>query len=990
MCPFRVRMLVLGALAVRALALDPSQPVNSYMHTRFAKEDGLPSGSLNVILQTRNGFLWVGTDGGLVRFDGTHFATIEFSSQTPMEGPWSALAEGREGDLWAGTSRGLLRIPSAALDQFGPLPSTSYDVGKKAAVITVLRVSGDGTVWAGTDNGLFRFDGRAFSTVISNRSISRIEEASNGHLLIVTSAGFVEWDGERVVEHPGLAARLGIPENKIYHVMEDQAGGRWYCTAAGVAREIHGAIERVQPYGMHVSAEAYRAYEDREGNVWLNLAGGLYRATATGLEPLPEHARYIYADRDGDLWLGSNGEGLVRLKDRKARMFTTDDGLPSNATLTVLTSSSGKLWVGSNCGLSMFDGFHFRSYAEKDGLKNACVYALAEDSKKDIWAGTFGGGVFRFHDGRFTQFSKPEGLPSDVVTGILPASDGSLWLATPDGVSHMQNGRFRNYTTADGLSSNHTVNLYQDRHGLIWAAMSSGLDRLFAGRFVAISHPPEARDYKVLMEDSSGGLYGVAAPRGIFRIEADRLIDVAKSPKVSGMLQFQQNLWLCGDGISRVAPGALRRWEHEHEWPQNYAHFGPGDGLVSTECSPHLPNLAVTNDGKLWAAMLGGLAMLDLRRLPRSDRKPTIYIQEIRVGQTLRPPGRELVVPPGPHHVELQFGAIELASPEKIHLQYRLDDDQEWLDAGAASSAIYSSFSVGKHRFHVRASNSDGVWDKAGIVYSIVQLPYFYETNIFRLAVFSIFGLLFVVAYRLRLRRLTAEMNGRLDERVLERTRLARELHDTLLQTIQGSKIIADTGLDDPSDAARLYHALERVSVWLAQATQEGRAALSALRTSTTQQNDLAEALKRAGENCILQNSMAFTLNVQGTAREMHPIVREEVYLVGYEAMRNACLHSKGTRLDVELSYARDLVIRVRDDGVGIDQGIVALGKEGHFGVSGMQERAERIGATLRFNSTSSGTEIELVVPGNLTFRHQKVASHGLLPKLRRLFHLRE
>src|SRR5271168_2933985 len=295
MSPFRSSMLVLGALAVRALALDPSQPISSYMRTRFAKEDGLPSGSLDVILQTRNGFLWVGTDGGLVRFDGTHFATIELSPQTPTEGPWSALAEGREGDLWAGTDRGLLRIPSAALDQFGPLPSISYELGKKAA-ITALHVSSDGTVWAGTDDGLYRLDGEAFSTVLSNRSISRIEEASNGHLLIVTSKGFVEWDGALVVEHPGLAARLGIPDNKIYHVMEDRAGVRWYCTSAGVAREIHGSIERIQPYGIHVSPEAYRAYEDHEGNVWLNLAGGPFRATATGLDPVPrEHARYIYA-----------------------------------------------------------------------------------------------------------------------------------------------------------------------------------------------------------------------------------------------------------------------------------------------------------------------------------------------------------------------------------------------------------------------------------------------------------------------------------------------------------------------------------------------------------------------------------------------------------------------------------------------------------------------------------------------------------------------
>jgi len=288
----------------------------------------------------------------------------------------------------------------------------------------------------------------------------------------------------------------------------------------------------------------------------------------------------------------------------------------------------------------------------------------------------------------------------------------------------------------------------------------------------------------------------------------------------------------------------------------------------------------------------------------------------------------------------------------------------------------------------VRACNSDGIWDKVGIVYNITQQPYYYETGPFRLAVVAMFGLLLAGAYRLRLRRLTAEMNARLDERVSERTRLARELHDTLLQTIHGSKMVADTGLDDPADPARVYQALEKVSIWLAQATEEGRAALTALRSSTAQRNDLAEALERAGENCVFNNSMTFALTVDGVARHMHPIVRDEAYRIAYEAMRNACSHSRGTKLDVELSYVRNLVVRIRDNGIGIDQGLAAEGKEGHFGVRGMHERAGRIGATLRLKSTGSGTEVELVVPGNLAFRGEKPAPQGLLAKLRRFFRL--
>jgi signal transduction histidine kinase len=362
-------------------------------------------------------------------------------------------------------------------------------------------------------------------------------------------------------------------------------------------------------------------------------------------------------------------------------------------------------------------------------------------------------------------------------------------------------------------------------------------------------------------------------------------------------------------------------------------------------------------------------------------------MEQIAIGRTLQPPGYELVLPPGPHHVELHFGVIELASPEKIRIQYRLDDvDQEWLDADVTGGAIYTSFPVGTHQFHVRACNGDGIWDRAGIVYNITQLPYFYETSLFRMAVVAIFGLLLAGAYRLRLRRLTAEMNARLDERVSERTRLARELHDTLIQTIQGSKMVADDGLDDPADPDRVYRALERVSHWLAQATQEGRAALSALRSSATQGNDLAEALQRAGQDCVSKNSMTFALAVEGAARDVHPIVRDEVYRIAYEAMRNAGSHSRGTKLSVELSYTRDLVVRVRDNGIGIDRAIVAKGRKGHFGVPGMHERADRIGAKLRFNSTSSGTEVELIVPGNLTFPDGKPAPQRFRTKLLRLF----
>ena len=244
--------------------------------------------------------------------------------------------------------------------------------------------------------------------------------------------------------------------------------------------------------------------------------------------------------------------------------------------------------------------------------------------------------------------------------------------------------------------------------------------------------------------------------------------------------------------------------------------------------------------------------------------------------------------------------------------------------------------------------------------------------------------------YQLRLRQITAQLRARLDERVSERTRVAQELHDTLLQTIQASKMVACNALEYPSDATRMHSALERLSLWLGQAMEEGRAALSALRNSTTQRNDLAEALRHAADDCGLSCTMTCALKVEGNSRDVHSSIRDDVYRIGYEAIRNACTHAGGSRLDVELSYLRDLTLRVRDNGRGIDPEVLANGKDGHFGIKGIRERAERVGARLNLQSSSAGTEIELIVPGRLAFRQRPNAPPSSLTKLKRFFRLNQ
>ncbi|HEX4168303.1 MAG TPA: two-component regulator propeller domain-containing protein, partial [Bryobacteraceae bacterium] len=786
------RFLVLFAFVVTCvLGLDRTQPVASYIRTTFTVEDGLPSNVINAILQTRNGLMWIGTDAGLARFDGRHFTPVDFRGpRSTPQGVVRALAEGPDGDLWVATNSGVARIPSTAPDDFGTLPSTFYYPGSARNIaITSLKFSRGGVLWAGTSDGLYRFERGGFSAILPRFSILRIEEASNGNLLLITPGGVVEWDGSRAVQHPELAPRLGVKADEVFHVFEDSRGVSWYCTSKGVARQIGSSFEKIPPYGPN-SDGAFRVYEDPQGTVWINKSNGLFRATAAGLEQLtlPNQNRYIYGDRDGDLWVGTNGDGLFRVKDRAVRMFTTADGLLSNVVMTVLESHEGRLWTGLNCGgLSWLDGERFRTYTEKDGLSNSCVWALAEDANNDLWVGTWGGGLFRFRDGRFTQYSIPQGLRSDVVRSIIIAHDGSLWLATADGLSVMRNGHFRNYTTADGLSTNSILAVYQDRRGVIWAGTSGGIDRLTGDRFMHIPSALEIFEphYVSLSEGPLGGLYAFSAPKGISRIERNQLVPVSTDLDLMSATEFQRDLWFSGgNGIFRIAAADLSRSWQDRSAPLDYTSFGRADGLNSPQCSIGAPNMTITRDGKLWVATVQGLALLDLLRLPRTKRAPTIFVEEVTVGQEKQSIRHELVLPPGTHRLEVKFDSIEFTSPEKSRFQYRLDGvDGVWLDADTTRTAVYTSIPVGAHSFHIRACNRDGVWDRTGIVYNVTQLPFFYETNVFRLAVLAGVSLLLWGLYRVRLHRIAREFNMRLEERVDERTRIARELHDTLLQS---------------------------------------------------------------------------------------------------------------------------------------------------------------------------------------------------------------
>jgi signal transduction histidine kinase len=434
-----------------------------------------------------------------------------------------------------------------------------------------------------------------------------------------------------------------------------------------------------------------------------------------------------------------------------------------------------------------------------------------------------------------------------------------------------------------------------------------------------------------------------------------------------------------------VAAGDFRRAELDPDSPVDYTSYGRADGMDSRECTTGQPDIAITPDDKLWVGTLKGLAMLDLRRQVKRDRQPAIFMEEVEVGKTKSNPGRELVLEPGKAHVSLHFTAVDLASPENVRMQYRLDGvDTAWFDADSTRTATYTDIPVGVHSFHIRASNGDGDWDREGIVYNVTQKPFFYETVTFRLAAFAAGVLLLVGLYQLRLRQAAARLSARLEERLAERERIARDLHDTLLQGFQGLILRFHNAMMEIPEREPARQMMESALDRADEVMAEGRDRVVSLHPSFDTFGDLAQALARAGVEIANGSEVKISVTTEGQVQTLDPVALDEIYCIGREAMVNAFRHAQGQSIEVEVEYASwELRLRVRDDGRGIDPKILEAGRPGHIGLASMRERAESVGGQLDIISgPGAGTEIELRVPAANAYRGILVESPW-----RRLWH---
>jgi ligand-binding sensor domain-containing protein/two-component sensor histidine kinase len=1005
--------LLLFLFAVSSLwAVDPSRHISQYAHTTWRIQDGVFSGAPHAITQTTDGYLWIGTEAGLLHFDGVRFVPWTPPDGTHLPSSYvSSLLGARDGSLWIGMEGGLSHWDNQHL--------TTYLITPE--LINSIIEDRNGTVWftrsrgSDTAGGLcqiigtgMRCYGKADGLPGADSGAVLIEDSLDNFWLGSDTTVFRWKPGSsstfmltKLKSHQGINGPKSLaanPDGSIWVGIDLPGRG------LGLQQLVQGAWKTfVTPELDGSTLEVFALFLDRENGLWIGTDNqGIYRVrgrkvdhfrSADGLSGDSAQLNAFYEDREGNLWVATT-KGIDCFRDVPVTTFSTREGLATPEVDGVLAARDGTVWIGGDAALGAIHQDRMSSFQAGKGLPGNQVTSLLEDHAGRLWVGV-DRTMSIYENGKFRRIERPDGRPIGLAVGMTEDVDNNIWVETvgpPRTLIRIHDFKVQEEFPVPLMPAARKV--AADPQGGIWLGLMNGdLARYRQGKTETFpfKHGEDSRVSQLIV-NSDGSVLG-ATPLGVvaWREGKQQTLTVQNGLPCNTVYALieddQRALWLYTQcGLVEIAGEELQRWWGQPDVTVQLKILDVFDGVQPGRAP--FEGAARSPDGRLWFANGDVLQMIDPGHLSRNALPPPVHVEGLIADRKNYPPGKDLRLPPLTRDLEIDYTALSFVVPQKVRFRYKLDGrDATWQEPGTRRQAFYSDLRPGKYRFRVIACNNDGVWNEAGAVLDFSVAPSWYQTNWFRALCIILGGGIICATFRLRVLRISRAIAARFDERLAERTRMARELHDTFLQTIQGSKLVADQALRPSTDLIEMRRAMEQLSAWLGQATQEGRAALNSLRTATTRTNDLAEALRRVTEDGGIPRSMGVTFSVLGDAREMHPIVRDEIYRIGYEAIRNACTHSGASRLQVELRYADDLALRVLDNGTGIDAAIADRGKDGHFGLQGMRERAARIGGKLTLvSSSNSGTEISLIVPGGIIFRERMLVRRSLVRRIRAIF----
>ncbi len=981
----------LAVFSISSSALDPSRRISQYAHTAWRTADGFFSGTPQAIAQTADGYLWVGTEGGLVRFDGVQFVpwTTSSGEHLPSVRIHSLLGT-RDGSLWIGTSRGLVKwshfrltgiqggsafieslvegpqgrvwvTRSQVRDHAGPLCEVSEDTlhchdaseGIPFAFAQPLFGDAQGNLWFGSSLGVGRWASGEVKTFIPKalrgndllRGVTAITSGADGSILAGverTGRGLGlqqltqgKWKDYSLPELNGT--QLGVTA-----LLRDHNEGLWIGTANGGVYHVHAGKSEHFGGADGLSSDSVQGFfEDREGNIWVATSRGIDRFHDTPVVSFSiregltsEDADSVFAAHDGTVWIG-NLQALDSLHQGKLSSIVKRNGLPGRLITSLLEDHQGRLWVGVDNGLTVYDHGQFHSVNKPDGKPLGIVTAIIEDIDHNIWASVTQPALFRIRDLKVADELVPPQVPR--VVSMAPDVSGGIWLGLSSGVLTLfRHGQLEPLPMH--RSPDHAIrNLLVEPDDSIWGATQDGA-------FLW-------RDGKEQMLDSHNGL------------GCDDIYTLLQDNNGSLWLDTQ-----CGFVV--IAPSEIYRWWQQPDVKVKVRTLDVFDG-AQPGLTNFRPEGSKAPDGKLWFANENILQVVDPEHLATNKVSPPVQVEQIVADRKKYIPRDSLRLPPHTRDIEIDYTALSFVAPRKVRFRYKLEGhDSDWQDPQNRRQAFYTDLPPGNYRFHVIASNNDGIWNEAGAEAGFVVLPAFYQTALFRiLCVVAVAGTLGLF-YMLRLRRLAAAMQARFEERLKVRERIARNLHDTLLQGIYSASIHFDLANSQLQEDSPAKPAVERGLDLLRQVNQEGRNALRSLRSRHSSEG-LEEALSLLPKEFALPENIDFVVATDGQPRVLRPLVRDEAYLIAREAVINAFRHAQASKIEVEVGYAsRNLRVMVRDNGCGIDSQLLRIGREGHWGLPGMRERAEKIGGKLNvLSGVDAGTEMVLSVPGALAFQ---------------------
>lgn len=981
-------------------ALNPEIRLTQYLHTSWRIQDGSAPASIFTVTQTSDGFIWLSAFSPTIyKFDGVRFLALDVPTRGGSVNKIFKVVGDRARGLWAIGHRGIVYLKDGVVQSQVPLDGLS--------AFQIATESPDGSLWIA----------RAASTV-SNAPLCRVTERA--------TKCFGKDDGVSIVP--------------IDSILADGKGGFWLGGQTALAHWHDGVSETYPIEGLKSNVGQHGIVSLALGADGIPWVGILAQGPGLGLGQLKEGVVKPFVtptfdgsevevlatiiDRDGNLWVATRGKGLYRIRGDSVDHYGRTDGLSSDNVNLLFEDREGIVWAGTTNGMDSFRDARVTTFSASEGLSNDTAVGVLASRDDSIWVAT-DGSLDHIIKGHVSSIRAGNGLPGHQVTSLLEDRAGNLWVGVDDSLYVMKDERFRRIQGLNGQRLGFVVGMAEDIDGNVWAASAGNPRRLVRIHDFAIreefttSQIPPAR---TLAPDPQGGIWIGTTTGELVRLRNGAIEKFSLNPKgdpvshriaasvdgsvlaasedglvglrqgkvqrmttdnglpCNGVISFMEDrdkrLWLYAYcGVVELAGSELERWWADPKAVMRPRVYDVFDGARPSQ--PYFNSAAYSGDGRVWFANGTTVQMVEPSRMSRAALPAETYIESIAVDRRQFAATANLALAPRPRDLQIDYTSPTFTASQKVKFRYRLDPyDADWHEAGTRRQAFYTDLPPGLYTFHVMAANGDGVSNQnaTGLDFSIA--PAYFQTTWFRLLCAALLVALLWTAYRLRVRQLAVQFNMKLDARVDERTRIARELHDTMLQDFQGVLLHFQAALrflSGQPDKAR--EVLASAIAQAAEAIKAGRQAVQGLRASAQESNDLAAAIGRLGVDFAAGQAgtpaPAVRVQVEGPALDLHPLIRDEVFRVAGEALRNALQHSHGTQVEVELWYdPRRFRLRVRDDGQGIDQELLAAGgREGHFGLRGMRERALLIGGKLSvWSSPGVGAEVELIIPGSKAY----------------------